>query len=315
MNDMTTKIKKLKFLHPREYEHPLDRQALQMFEGTPELEKLTREIFKHGVEKYWRLQYTGSYIKVNEKSFPEIHDILLEVCDTLHLKKIPELYIQWDYSINGFAVGSENPIIVLNSSAVDLLTDDELRYFIGHEVGHIKSGHMLYHIMALIIPIIGDIIGLATLSISGIVGTGLEYALLYWSRMSEFTADRAGLLACQNDDAMITAMIKWSGAPQKFFDQVKKDVFIEQAKEFKGYDRDALDKIGKMVMIVGATHPWTVMRTSEILKWIDSGAYESIIKKHSEEASEIEFKCHKCGSILVGDENFCGMCGAKVWGR
>ena len=311
---MAIKVKKLHFLHPSEYEHPLDRQALNALEGTPGFEKLTRKILKHGIERLVRLQYTGSYIKVNEKSFPEVHNILLEVCDTLHLKKIPELYISWDYCINGSTVGSENPIIILNSGAIDLLTEDELRYLLGHEVGHIKSGHMLYHTMAKIIPVIGEIIGSATLGIGGVVSAGIEYALLYWARMSELTADRAGLLACQNEDAMITALIKAAGAPKKFFDQIEKDIFIEQAREFKEYDRDTLDKIGKIVMIMGSTHPWTVMRASEILKWIDSGAYEDIIKRHAE-TSEVGFKCHKCGAILIGNENFCGMCGSKLWDR
>lgn len=311
---MAIKVKKLHLLHPGEYEHPLDRQALNALEGTPGFEKLTRKILKHGLERLVRLQYTGSYIKVNEKSFPEVYNILLEVCDTLHLKKIPELYVQRGGHINAFAIGSENPIISVTTDAVDLLTDDELRYLIGHEIGHIKSGHMLYHTMAQIMPVIGKIIGSATLGIGGVVGVGIEYALLYWARMSELTADRAGLLACQNEDAMITALIKMAGAPKKFFDQIEKDIFIEQAREFKEYDRDTLDKIGKIVMIMGSTHPWTVMRASEILKWIDSGAYEDIIKRHAE-TSEVGFKCHKCGAILIGNENFCGMCGSKLWGR
>lgn len=131
------------------------------------------------------------------------------MCNTLHLKKIPDLYISWDYSINGFTAGSENPIIGLTSGAIDLLTDNELRYVLGHEVGHIKSGHVLYQTMAEVIPIIGDILGTATLGIGGIIGTGLQLALLYWWRMSEFTADRAGLLACQDEDSVINALIKW----------------------------------------------------------------------------------------------------------
>ncbi|MDD3455028.1 MAG: M48 family metallopeptidase [Methanobacteriales archaeon] len=311
---MAIKVKKLHFLHPSEYEHPLDRQALNALEGTPGFEKLTRKILKHGIERLVRLQYTGSYVKVNEKSFPEVYNILLEVCDTLHLKKIPELYIKRTEDINACAIGSENPIIIVTTDAVDLLTDDELRYLIGHEIGHIKSGRMLYHTIAQIMPVIGIIIDSATLGIGGIVSVGIEYALLYWARMSELTADRAGLLACQNEDAMITALIKMAGAPKKFFDQIEKDIFIEQAREFKEYDRDALDKIGKIVMIMGSTHPWTVMRASEILKWIDSGAYEDIIKRHTK-TSEVGFKCHKCGAILIGNENFCGMCGSKLWGR
>ncbi|ADL58455.1 M48 family metalloprotease [Methanothermobacter marburgensis] len=312
---MAGEIKKLKFLHPSEYEHPLDREALQTLEGTPGLETLTRKLFKHGVERYYRLQYTGSYIKANENHFSEVHDILVDVCNTLHLKKIPELYIEWDYRVNGRTIGSENPIIILKSGAIDLLTEDELRYVIGHEVGHIKSGHMLYHIMAEVIPIAGDIIGTATLGIGGLISTGLELALLYWNRMSEFTADRAGLLACQNEDAAINAMIKMAGAPKTFFDRIDRDQFIEQAREFKGYDYDNLDKVGKTVLIMGSTHPWTVMRASEILDWVESGAYSEIIEKHTGSQLEIDLKCHKCGTALTGDENFCGICGSRLWGR
>lgn len=227
------------------------------------------------------MRCTGSYLKANENHFSEVHDILLDVCNTLHLKKIPELYIEWDYSVNGGTIGSENPIIILNSGAIDLLTEDELRYVIGHEVGHIKSGHMLYHIMAEIIPLLGGILGTVTLGIGELISTGLKLALLHWHRMSEFTADRAGLLACQNEDAAINAMIKMAGAPKRFFDRIDRDQFIEQAREFKGYDYDGLDKVGKTLLIMESTHPWTVMRASEILDWVESGAYNEIIEKHT----------------------------------
>ncbi|MDI9624681.1 MAG: M48 family metallopeptidase [Methanothermobacter sp.] len=144
------------------------------------------------MERYVRLKYTGSYIKVNEGNFPDIYNMLVEVCDILHLK--PEFYMQWDYTVNGFTT-EIRLIIVFTSGAVDLLTNDELLYVIGHEVGYIKSGHMLYHEMAEVIPIIGEIVGY-TMGITNIVGWSLQFALLYWQRMSEFTADRAGLLAC-----------------------------------------------------------------------------------------------------------------------
>jgi len=312
---MAGEIKKLNFLHPGEYEHPLDRQALRTLEGTPGIETLTRKLLKHGWERYMRLMHTGSYIKVSENHFSEVHDILADVCNTIHLKKTPELYINWDYSVNGFTIGSENPIIVLTSGAIDLLTEDELRYIIGHEAGHIKSGHMLYHTMAVIISAFGEIIGTATLGIGGLISTGLELAILYWQRMSEFTADRAGLLACQDEDAVINAMIKMAGAPRKFFNRIDRDGFIEQAREFKGYDYDALDKVGKTLLIIGSTHPWTVMRASEILHWVESGEYNEVIEKHTGSQLEIDLKCHKCGTTLMGDENFCGMCGSKLWGR
>lgn len=308
--------KKLFLLNPREYEHSLDRQALNALEGTPGLEKLARQYNKHAIERYYRLMYTGSYLKLNDKNYPDVYGLLEEACANLHLKKIPELYVQWNYQVNGFTTGSENPLIVLHSGTIDLLTPEELLFVIGHEVGHIKSGHMLYHEMARIFPILGGIIGTATLGIGGLVVKGLELALIYWYRMSEFTADRAGLLSCQDQDSAITAMTKMAGVPKTYYEKYNKDEFLKQAKEFKGFDYDALDKVGKTLMIMEQTHPWTVMRASEILKWVDSGKYDEIIEMHGKDSLEdVEITCPKCGKKLGGNETFCGVCGSKVWKR
>ena len=308
--------KKLLLLNPNEYEHNLDRQALNALEGTPGLEKVARKYNKHAVERYYRLMYTGSYLKINEHNFPDILNILKEACANLFVKDIPDIYIQWDYSVNAFTTGSEKPLIVLTSGAVDLLSPEELLYVIGHEVGHIKSGHMLYHEMGEVFPVLGDIIGSATLGVGGLVFTGLELALRYWDRMSELTADRAGLLVCQDEDAVITALMKIAGVPKNFYDKIDKDEFVKQAKEFKGFDFDALDKVGKTIMIMNQTHPWTVMRASELIKWVDSGTYSEIIERHGKENLEdLEITCSKCGHKLKGNETFCGVCGQKVWKR
>lgn len=308
--------KKLLLLNPNEYEHNLDKQALNALEGTPGLEKVVRKINKHAVERANRLAYTGSHIKVTPENFPDIYELLEEACANIYLKDLPDLYIAWDYTVNAYAVGSEKPIIILNSGAIDLLSREELLYIIGHETGHIKSGHMLYHDMARILPFLGEIIGSATLGIGSLVSTGLELALLYWYRMSELTADRAGLLACQDKEAVFSALMKMGGVPKSFYDKMKTEDFVKQAKDFKGFDYDALDKVAKVVLISIQTHPWTVMRASELIKWVDSGTYSEIIERHGKENLEdLEITCSKCGHKLKGNETFCGVCGQKVWKR
>jgi len=98
--------KQLLMLNPREYEHPLDLKALNTLEGTPGLDKLTRKFYKHGIERMLRIQYTGSYLKVKENQFPDVYDILEEVCTTIHLTKVPDLYIEMGWGINGRALGA-----------------------------------------------------------------------------------------------------------------------------------------------------------------------------------------------------------------
>ncbi|HHT18055.1 MAG TPA: M48 family metalloprotease [Methanobacterium sp.] len=308
--------KELLLLNPAEYEHHFDKSALKTLEGTPGLEKAVKYVHKHGVERIIRLSYTGSNIKVTSDNFPELYKLLEEACANIFLKDLPELYIQWDYDINAFAIGSQNPIIILNSGAVDLLSDDELLYLLGHEAGHIKSGHMLYHDMALVIPFLGDLIGAVTLGIGSVVSAGLELALLYWYRMSELTADRAGLLACQDKNTAFSTLMKMGGVPKNFYEKMKTEDFIKQANDFQDFDFNTADKVAKTIMISLSEHPWTVLRTSELIKWINSGKYDEIIEMHGKGSlEEIEITCQKCGKKLGGNETFCGVCGSKVWKR
>jgi branched-chain amino acid transport system permease protein len=78
-------------------------------------------------------------------------------------------------------------------------------YTFAHELGHIKSGHVLYYQIAMLLPVIAELIGMATMGFGGLISLPLEIALVRWQRMSEFTADRAGILACQDVNAAMGA--------------------------------------------------------------------------------------------------------------
>lgn len=303
-------------LNAKEYEHELDRKALNALEGTPGLEILVRKFNEYALERLFKAQYTGSHIKVTPRNFPSVYELFAEICKVLDMPYTPDLYIKWDYNINACTMGVKKPIVVLHSGCIDLMTENELVFIMGHELGHIKSLHVLYHQMAIVFPILGQIIGKATLGVGEILSAGLQLALLYWSRMSEFTADRAGLLACQDADAAVSAFIKMAGVPQKYYNALVVDDFINQAREFEGFDYNALDKIAKILVIMDKTHPWTVMRAAELLKWIDGPAYNEIInrlpviKANNDNAAPLF--CGNCGSKLNPEDRFCSACGAKI---
>lgn len=258
-------------LEHSQYEHPFDKKALSALENTPGLEIVGNFITKHTIEKIYTIQYTGSNLKVTSENYPKIYEYLQYACQILNMPKIPDLYIQWGYGINSFTVGSEKPIIVINSGLIDLCDDDEIMFVIGHECGHIKSNHMLYHMMAQVINLFIDSIPL------GSIAAPIQYALYYWDRMSEFTADRAGLLCCQNKVSAIRAFMKMAGMPIKEYNNIEYQTFIQQAAEFKQLDYDAMSKVIKFISIADASHPWTVMRAAELLNWINSGAYTQFV--------------------------------------
>lgn len=254
------------------YEHPFDQKALEALESTPGLTLVGNYITSNLVERVYNVQYTGSHLKVTKESYPKIYEYLEYACKVLDVQQIPEFYIEWGYNINACTVGSENPIIVINSGLIDLCDDDEILFVVGHELGHVKSNHMLYHMMAQVLNVIVSMI-----PFGDVASAPLQYALYYWSRMSEFTADRAGLLCCQNKDAAIRAFMKMAGMPIKQYDNMHYDTFIQQAKEFKLLDYDGMNKVVKLISIADESHPWTVMRAAELLNWINGDEYKKFI--------------------------------------
>ncbi|WP_315742051.1 M48 family metallopeptidase [Bradyrhizobium sp. SZCCHNR1075] len=312
-----SRIRHLPGLHPYEYEHPFDAKALDALQSTVGLDAVVREFNEHGLERYITVQYTGSNLRISPDSYPKIHALLDQVCDVINLPSRPDLYLEWGYHINGFTVGVDHPIIVLTSGAIDLLSDEELLYLIGHEVGHIKSRHTLYHQMADVLPILADILAPVTLGIAKLVSSPLRIALLHWSRMSEFTADRAGLLACQNQEAAVKVMMKWAGMPTRYYDDMKLESFIKQARSFEALDYDKLSAAIKFIAVLGSTHPWTIMRSAELLRWIESGEYEKVINRESSYRLNIRDEdgvqvCRTCGYHLQGTEQFCNCCGQQL---
>jgi Zn-dependent protease with chaperone function len=308
------KRRTLSGLRPQAYEHPLDTQALDALQRTKGLDTVVRKCNELGFERLLRVQLTGSHLRVGPDQFPDLHEKLLTACAILDVPKVPDLYVAAGGEINAFTAGVERPLVVLNTGAVDLLTDDELFFVIAHEVGHVKSGHVLYYQMAEFLPVVGEILGAATFGIGELLGAGLQIALLNWKRMSEFTADRAGLLACQDVNVAITAMMKIAGLPQKYYGAINPDDFVAQARAFAALDAEKLNWLAKWLSTMGQTHPWTVMRANQFLAWIDSGGYEAVLTAdHSRPAARptagAASFCTQCGRALSGIERFCPGCG------
>ena len=308
-------------LHPYEYEHPFDAKALDALQSTSGLDILVRQFNKQITERLITIQYTGSNLKITKNTHPKLYDLLDRVCNTINLPSRPDLYLKEAYEINGFTIGVDHPIIVLNSGSIDKLDDDELLYLIGHEVGHIKSRHTLYKQIAYYLRILMNVMGKVTFKISDMflenVQDALQLALWKWSRMSELTADRAGLLACQDVQIAIRWMMKTAGMPEKFYDNMNAESFVKQAKEFDELDYNKLNQVGKFLSIFESEHPFTVMRTAELLRWIDSEEYNQVIQRKTIDRLNKKYEgnsvfCRKCGFRLEGSEKFCASCGQQL---
>jgi Zn-dependent protease with chaperone function len=302
-------------LRPQVYEHSSDKSALDVLSNTGGLDAIVRKLNAWGFERFLCIELTGSYLRVTAESFPDLHQILQKACAILDIPEEPGLYIA-PGTLNAFTAGVDKPLIVLNSGIIDAMSDEELLFVIAHELGHIKSAHVLYYQLAKFVPVIAEYAAHLTLGISDLFGTGLEMALLHWQRMAEFTADRAGLLGCQDADVALRALMKLAGLPTKYYGQINTADFIAQARAFNALDQDKLTMVAKLLTSMGATHPYTVMRGKQLLDWHDSGGYEQVLRAPRSAPPPlppgVSRFCTTCGYPLRGNERFCPGCARSL---
>ena len=256
----------------RTWEHPADRGALTALRELRGFDDVVKSINGLWNERAWRMEFLGSAIRVDHRQYPRVHRIFAEAAAALDMAELPELYIQYDRTLNGMCIGMAKPFLVINSGALELLDDDELRCLIGHELGHLLSGHAVYRTMLDILTRWARRV--AWLPVGSVVLLGIVAALREWWRKAELSADRAGLLACQDPAAALRLAMKLAGGGD--LSEVDTTAFLEQAAE---YDRaeDLRDSFIKLRMIAFRTHPLPVARAAEVRRWVDSGEYQRIL--------------------------------------
>jgi hypothetical protein len=299
-------------LAPGEYEHPYDQKALDALQTTRGIDTVVRKFHEYGIEKIFTIQITGSNIEVTSGSFPGIYAIFEKSVEILNLRIPPAVYIyRSDDELQGFTTGVEHPIISLSHGSIESFTEDELLFIIGREIGHIKSKHVLYYEIGSILPLLSDIFSGATLGLSSLISMGLQVALLNWRRMSEYTADRAGLLACQNIDSATSALSKIAGLPNTHYDSFNTDYFVKQAKGYKGFETGGYNKAIKYISLMFGNQHWTIDRTNELYKWIDSGDYQRVLDRKTEFKliTPAVLTCYNCGSKVGKNDISCDECG------
>lgn len=263
---------RLRDISSRAYEHPADRGALVALRSLRGFDDLFKRLSGLFNERALRLMFLASAVRVDERQFPDVHDYVRDAAYILDLDRVPELYIQMNPQPNAMAIGSDRPFIVMTTGLFDLLDAEEQRFVVGHEVGHILSGHAVYRTMLLALVRLAARVAWIPLGYVGL--RAIVAALEEWHRKSELSCDRAGLLAAQDPEAAKRALMKMAGGSR--LAEMNVDAFLEQAREYDAAE-DVRDGFLKLLITQGHTHPFAVVRLAELDRWIKDGDYRRIL--------------------------------------
>jgi len=254
------------------WEHPADRGALQALRSVPGFDEVVRKIYGFVGERGVKLVFQADAVRVGPTQFPKLNALYTEVLTSLDWPERPELFVSQTPFVNAGAFGMDHPFIVINSGALRLLDDDEMRALLGHELGHIMSGHALYRT---ILVLILNVSFTSLPFLAGIALLPVRIALLEWYRKSELSCDRAGLVASQDAPAAMRVFLKMAGGGD--MTQMDLNAFLLQAKEYEE-SGGALDRIFQILNTLDRTHPFNTLRAAELQRWIESGEYDRILR-------------------------------------
>ena len=182
----------------------LERQlAVQIYNALQGqvVEEVLRKTKINSNDAYWRSSMEGHCLKVQPELLPDFYNLCQEVKQHLNFEEPVDFYITGDSTVNAFSLAAEDKgqphIINVNSGLFDLMTQDELRFVVGHELGHlINRDTALGRLIQFVFPPNSN------------VPVSLLYKIRLHEQLAELVADRYGYLATKNLNVCVTAFFK-----------------------------------------------------------------------------------------------------------
>lgn len=273
----------LKGLDPRRYAHPLDVEARKKLDALPMAQAIA-SLLGSLVDTQTQYELLASAVRLGPRQYPSLYRRFVALASALDCPTLPSLYLRQSREVNAWASGISNLVVVLECGLLDLLSDAEVDFVMGHELGHVCAQHMKWQSIAYSLVTLGAM-GQSALGplapVAGLAIIGAQIAILDWSRKAEFTADRAGLLACQSIDSSLSALGKLAAGTMRSIETVDLEVLVNQGGSLDELtDNSLVAKMLRLQSLMSMTHPYIPVRVHDLKLWHESGEYGSVLADH-----------------------------------
>lgn len=246
--------------------HPWDREALARLRAIPMLDAVIGAVLGSTYDQLHRFELMASGLRVSERQLPHLHRAYLEAAGRLDVDP-PPLFIVQSPEVNAWTRGAREPVVAISSAAVELLPVESLVGVFGHELTHVRLGHVLYRTLAQLLAQ-GALRVLKMMGLANLALAPLKLLLLQWSQMSELSADRGELLATGSLETHVRTAALLAGGSRALAQAIDVGAFVEQAHEADALRRDELF-VNLMELVGGRDrpHPLNVWRVHHALSW------------------------------------------------
>ena len=252
-----------------------DRELRSELEGDrgvkKALEKYDQRASGYGFRH--RRSLLAEAIRLNKRMAPQVSEALAHCREVLGFDRPVEVFLRPDPHYNAFcAKGRTGPLALgLSSRLVEDFTPGELRFVLGHEIGHALFDH--FGIPMPVTATIEDIGGT-------LVSRAVQLRLFVWCRAAEVSADRAGLLCTADPEVAATAFFKLSSGLSRPGISADLEAFASQVESLASAPSAAMDlRDDDDTLDCFSTHPYTPVRVRALLAFGRSTAFRELVKQ------------------------------------
>lgn len=253
--------------------HPWDRDALNKLKAVPYADKVLTKVFQATLDKLTHFELLASAVRISQKQAPRLWQLYLEAAGRLDVDP-PPLFIVQNPMMNAFAAGGGAPMVAVTSGLLDGLEEREIVGILGHELTHVKLGHVLYRTLGILLAMGGTTVLDKLFGIGKLLALPIQLALTRWVQMSELSADRGELIATGSLETFVRAHMLLAGGNNRFIEELDVAAFIDQAHEAeKARDSDVLVYAFDLFGGSKRSHPLPAWRVHHGLKWARTEAF------------------------------------------
>ena len=181
-------------------EKQIGEQIYNALQGSV-VEEVLRKMKISSSDAYWRSSMEGHSLKVQQELLPDFYALCQDVKKKLGFDDPVDFYITGDSEVNAFSVAAEEEgkphIVNVNSELFTLMSEAELRFVLGHELGHlINKDTALARLINFVFPP------------EAAVPVTLQYKIRLHEQLAELVADRYGYMATEDLGVCVTAFFK-----------------------------------------------------------------------------------------------------------
>ena len=226
-----------------------DRELAEGLLSDRDVRNAIERLARRGMDMGARRHLLATAIRLTREMAPDVHDLMDECRVMLGVEAPLETYVYAEAMFNAAAVAPEQGrlFLLFSSALLESFEPDELRFVVGHELGH----HLFEHHR---IPAAALLSGVAHIDAT------LALRLFSWQRYAEISADRTGLVTAGGLDPAGRALFKLASGLRGDRIRVRIDQFLAQAGDLRHEAERLASADDQPRSDFFATHPFSPLR-------------------------------------------------------